>query len=314
VRAAALEDFDGFDNFIGVAGHAAERLVHGGEQGDALFAHAASGVDHDFGKADGIFFLGHEGAGAGFDVEHERIDALGELLAHDRGANEADVFNGGGDVTQGVDFLVSGGDFGSLADETEAALFEDAAEIGEREGSVKAGNGFKFVQGAAGVAEAAAADHGDGESSRGDDRGEDEGGFVANAAGGVLVHLFHGQVEMIDDFAGVQHHFGEGGDLGVGEATNPGGHEPGGHLIIGDFALGVAGDEESDFFAGVLPGIAFLTDEVDSTHAIGTNSETSIGAKRRQRNGAERSCIGRRLPESSHLLKPACCYNFALAT
>ena len=77
---------------------------------------------------------------------------------------------------------------------------------------------------------------------------------------------------MIHDFAGVQHGFGERGEFGVGEAPKPGRHQPGGHLIIGNFVAGVTGNEVVDFLAGVFPGIPFFSNQVNSAHAIGANA------------------------------------------
>ena len=62
------------------------------------------------------------------------------------------------------------------------------------------------------MAEAAAADHGNGEAARGDDGSEDERSFVADAAGGMLVDFFAGKSGQIEDFAGIQHGFGERGE------------------------------------------------------------------------------------------------------
>ena len=71
-------------------------------------------------------------------------------------------------------------------------------DLGEGELGVEAGDGFELVESAAGVAEGAAADHGDddsgdsfgggmSEAGGGEDGGDEEGGLVADAAGGVLV-------------------------------------------------------------------------------------------------------------------------------
>src|ERR1700722_202111 len=85
--APAIQNFDAFDNFIRVPSGAAKRLVHIGDESDNLFSHPLAGLDHKFGKADGIFFALHERAGTSLDVEDERIDAFGQLFAHDRGAD-----------------------------------------------------------------------------------------------------------------------------------------------------------------------------------------------------------------------------------
>ncbi len=85
------------------------------------------------------------------------------------------------------------------------------------------------------MAEAAAANHGDGESARSHDGSKDERSLVANPAGGVLVHFLAGNLGMIEDFSGVHHHFGERRQLGAVHAADPHSHQPRGHLVIGDF-------------------------------------------------------------------------------
>src|SRR6266853_5103852 len=74
---------------------------------------------------------------------------------------------------------------------------------------------------------------------------------------------------MIEDFSGIEHHFGEGRELGAVHSANPHGHKPRGHLVIGNFPPGVAGNQKIDFLAGKFSGITFLTDQVDGAHAFG---------------------------------------------
>ena len=50
----ALQRVDRFVDFDGVAGHAAERLIHVGQQGGGLHAHALADVDHRLGQRAGI--------------------------------------------------------------------------------------------------------------------------------------------------------------------------------------------------------------------------------------------------------------------
>src|ERR1700676_1855045 len=265
--AAAAEYVDAFGDFIGVSGHAAERLVHVGDESDNFFAHAPASFDHEVRQLRGIFFALHKGAGTGFDVEDKSVDAFGEFFAHDGGADEADIFHGGGGIAERVDFFVSRRDFRSLANEAHTAFAENAEEFSEGEIHVKARNGFEFIERAASVAETASADHGNSESARGDNGSEDERSLITDAASGMFVDFFAGKIGEIDDFAGIEHGFGERGDLRTIEATEPRGHEPGRHLVIGNFAARVARDEEVNLLAGVFTGIAFFADQVDGAHA-----------------------------------------------
>src|SRR2546425_8272795 len=145
-RAATAEHFDAFDNLQGVAGDAAERLIHIGYKSNDLFAEAAAGIDHQLGEAHGIFLTLDEGARTKLHVENQRVNAFGQLLAHDRGADEGMILDGGRNIAQGVNFLVGGGDFRRLADQTHATFAENATEVGEREIDAEAGDGLEVVE------------------------------------------------------------------------------------------------------------------------------------------------------------------------
>ena len=116
IGATPFQDFYGFDDLVRVSGKAAKWLVHIGDERDGPLAHALCGFDHQFGEPHGVFLLLHERAGTGFNVEHQCVNPFGQLLAHDGGADEADVFDGGSRIAQGVDFFVGGSDFGGLSD------------------------------------------------------------------------------------------------------------------------------------------------------------------------------------------------------
>ncbi len=76
-------------------------------------------------------------------------------------------------------------------------------ELLERKVDVETRNGFELIERAAGVAETAPADHGHGEAAGGNDGRQDQRGLVADAAGGVLVHFFAGEIGEIQNFAGI---------------------------------------------------------------------------------------------------------------
>ena len=64
----------------------------------------------------------------------------------------------------------------------------------------------------------------------------------------------------------MQHGLGERGYFREGQATKPCGHQPCRHLIVGNFAARVAGDQEIDLFAGEFSRIAFFSDQVNGAH------------------------------------------------
>ena len=74
---------------------------------------------------------------------------------------------------------------------------------------------------------------------------------------------------MIEHLAGMQHHFRERSEFRAVHPANPDRHQPCRHLVIGDFTARIAGHEKVNLFAGKLPGISFLADQVNGAHACG---------------------------------------------
>ena len=120
--------------------------------------------------------------------------------------------------------------FGRLADEGGAAFFECVEHLREGELGVEAGDGFEFVERSAGVAEAASeimgtqipgtpSGVGFDEAGRGEDGRDEQGGFVADSAGGVLVDGEGVEGFGVEDLAGVTHGSGERGEFAGIEAA-----------------------------------------------------------------------------------------------
>ena len=120
--ACAAHDVDALPYLHPVAGEAAKRLVHAGEEGDGAGAGGLAGTDHQLGQESGFFVSGHEGAGADLDVEDQGVEALGKLLAHNAGGDEERGFYCAGVVAESVEDAVGGDDSGRLADEGGSAF------------------------------------------------------------------------------------------------------------------------------------------------------------------------------------------------
>jgi len=296
-RTAPAQDVDALDYFERVADHVAQRLIHVGDQGDHALAHALAGFDHEFGEEGRVLFALHESAGAGFHVEHERVDAFGELLAHDGGADQIRAFDRAGDVAQRIELAVSGRDFGGLSDHGAAASGEHTAEIGDGKIHIEAGNCFELVERAAGVTESAAADHGNGYTGSGSERSEHERSLVANAAGGVLVDFARGQRREIEHFARMQHGVGERRGFGAGHAAQHNRHEPRGDLVVGDIAARVGVDQAFDFGRRQLDPIALLADDINRTEVAGCDGcGTHLRRNPSGRSSVMWACLGPFLP------------------
>src|SRR5882724_10836989 len=82
----------------------------------------------------------------------------------------------------------------------------------------------------------------------------------------MFVYFLSGELWKGNDFAGVQHRFSQAGNFSAAQPAYPGGHQPGRHLVVGNFAPRVARDQKIDLFAGVFSRIAFFADEVNGAH------------------------------------------------
>ena len=100
-----------------------------------------------------------------------------------------------------------------------------------------------------------------------DDGGDDEGGLVADAAGGMLVHATVTEGGEIHRIAGMRHRIGEIKDLAVGHPLEVDGHGHCRHLIVGDIAGGIGGDHLADLVRGQRLAVFFLFNEIVHSHS-----------------------------------------------
>ena len=89
-------------------------------------------------------------------------------------------------------------------------VLEHGAELGQGEVDPEAGDRLELVEGAAGVAQAAAGDHRHVDAAGRGQRREHEAGLVADAARRVLVDLGAGELGEVEHLAGAHHRLGEG--------------------------------------------------------------------------------------------------------
>ena len=155
----------------------------------------------------------HERTAARLHVEHEGIDALGDLLAQDRGADQRQALDGRGHVAQRVERAVRRGHLVGLADERTSEIRDLRAELVEREAGPEAADAFELVERAAGVSEPAARHHRHRHTEGSDDGRDDQRGLVADAARAVLVDLDALDRGQVDTHPGLHHRIGQPGRL-----------------------------------------------------------------------------------------------------
>src|SRR5437899_2888716 len=135
------------------------------------------------------------------------------------------------------------------------------------------------------MTEASPADHGDddswnsfggGMSEAGgrEDRGDEQGCFVADSTSGVFVDGEGVERFGVGDLSGEAHGLGECGQLSRIEAAEKDGHQEGGDLGVGHElpfwgAIDDGEDEGADLGVGEGEAVAFVQDDVDGMDALG---------------------------------------------
>jgi hypothetical protein len=130
---------------------AVTRLHVGDERRDAL-AGAFADRHQRLGQGASALQVFHEGAAAALHVEHQAVDALGELLGKNTGDDQRDALDRRGHVSEGVQTAIGGRKLLGLANQAGANVAHDALEALGVQVDAKSGNGFELVEGAAGVA------------------------------------------------------------------------------------------------------------------------------------------------------------------
>ena len=269
-RTVAFQHLDALDDFERVPHRAAEGRIH---PGDDRFRRHAGGVaerHQRLGKAPRIGFRLHERAAAGLHVEDERVDPFGDLLAHDRGADEGNALDGPGDIPQRVELLVRRRDLGGLPDHHAADPRQRRLHLVQREIDAEPRNRFELVERPSGVPQAASGHHRNRHAASRRERRQHERCLVADPAGAVLVDFDARDVGQIDPHAGMHHRVGQTlRFLGV-HAAEENRHQQRRRLVIGQRASRDPGDEKLNVGAAQDATVAFFPDDVDRAHGAGS--------------------------------------------
>ena len=89
---------------------------------------------------------------------------------------------------------------------------------------------------------------------------------IAYAAGGVLIHLYAGQVRKIHDVAGMHHGGGELAHFALCHALPAHRHKPRRHLVIGYIARGIFADYIINFFPCMGFSLSLIDYEIYHSH------------------------------------------------
>ena len=173
-------------------------------------------------------------------------------------------------------------------DDREPIQADDAADLGEVRRRAVAGDGVELVEGAAGVAEAAAGDHRHVAAAGGDSQRQQQRDGVADAAGRVLVEDGAGQRGPVEHGAGIAHGERHGDALVEAELAEVDRHGEGGDLALADRAVGDAADEGGylallDRGAVALAADGLLREEVCHRRFLSSRRRASAPPCRRAR-------------------------------
>jgi hypothetical protein len=126
---------------------------------------------------------------------------------------------------------------------------------------LKPGNGRELLERIDDVLLLDAAHHRDHDAAGHGERGQDEGGLVAHAAGGILVDLRLRDVRQVDHLAGKHHLLREDRRLlgrHVGEVNR---HQEGRLLVLGHLSIKGRINDVADFFLRKFLAVAFLLNQ-----------------------------------------------------
>ena len=104
----AAKCIDRFLHLQRVANRGAKRLAHIGDDRHRFAAYVVADADHGVCHLPGILHRFHERACAGFNIQHNRIRAGGDLLARDGAGNQRNGVDGGRHIPERVQFLSAG--------------------------------------------------------------------------------------------------------------------------------------------------------------------------------------------------------------
>ena len=263
---AAGEHVNGILHFQGIAHMGAQGLLHAGDNGHHRLVRQGADVHHGLGQVNAALQRVHNGTAASLHIQHNGICAAGQLLAHNRGGNQGQGIHGGGHVPKGVQGLVRRGKGTRLPDDGTAngLHLTDEGILGDFH--AHAGDGFQLIQRAAGMSQSPAAHLGHGNAAGCYQWSQHQGGGIAYAAGGVLIHLHPRNGGKIRHVPGAGHAQGQVGGFFRCHAVEADGHQHGGKLIIGNGALCRPLHKSINFFVGQHLPQFLLADNLHHVH------------------------------------------------
>ncbi len=237
-------------------------------------------ADHRLGQDAGCLDILHEGTGAHLHVEHQRLGALGDLLAHDRAGYQRDRLDRAGDVAQGVEQLVGGRQVvaGGAYDGSDVPQLGQELSVGQA--GPPAGDRLQLVQRSAGVAEATTRQLGYRRTAGSHQGRQRQRDLVTDTTGRVLVHCRAVHSGQIHPYAGGDHGRCPPRQLTGMHAPQEECHEQGRHLLVRHLPPGVGVDDPVDLLVTEPGTVALGADHIDGvelTHLVRSAASKASG-------------------------------------
>ena len=110
LRPVAAQAIDALLHLQPVPDRATERLIHPCDIRDGPLPERLADLNQCVRKCFRVVERGHKRAGPGFYVQHERIDPLGEFLAHNARSDQRDALDRRGHIPKCIQSFVRRGD------------------------------------------------------------------------------------------------------------------------------------------------------------------------------------------------------------
>ena len=285
-RTAALENFDAFGDFERVTDGPPERFVHRTEKMRDLYAHQFPHFCHGGGELFGLLVRLHERAAPKLHVEHQPIEILRELLAHDARHDERLGRDGAGHIAQGVEFSVGGADIGGLSDDENPMLSSCASARRSSMWTLNPGMLSSLSSVPPVMPSPRPQIIGTQTSSQASNGASTSETLSPMPPVECLSTLRRSALWILQDAPAFHHRLREMMGFRRRHPSEKDRHRPRAHLIIGDLVLGESRDEVRDFLGSQFAAFAFLFDECrdvhgkDSDRARNGTLETARGSHR----------------------------------
>ena len=188
-RAAALQHLHAFHHFQAVADVVAKGRIHIRDQSRHIAAVVGADGNHLLRQLNGLIHGFHKCTVAAGDIQQNGIAARCQLFAHNAAGDQRNAVHGGRYIPQRIHFFICHSQVAALADHRNADFIHLGKKFFLIQCSAGAGHAFHLIHRAARVAQAAAAHFGDFHAAGRHNGGDHQRGFIAHAAGGVLIHL-----------------------------------------------------------------------------------------------------------------------------